>query len=260
MGECDDNGYVTQGVPERMRITKWYDRDSTDHWDKATVKRELAEGQAFLHHDGHANTNYLMKFTTAEVHDSDFTEVNGVENVNPLIYTHGCNCGGFDSPDCIGSRLVNSPVIAAGGVFNSRYGWFNEGTTDGPSVHLHREFMNAIYGLEIFPLGQVHMVSKLATAPWVTAEGQHEQNALRWNYYTNNVLGDPAMRIYSDVPQPVHVQYDLSGIAEHILRATVSRGEAVPAANAGIAVLDEAGDRIGSAVSGTGGIRGDPAQ
>lgn len=254
VGERNDNGYTTQGIPEQIQISKWYDKDSTDMWNRETVKRELADGRAFLHHNGHANTNYLMKFMTHEVHDSDFVTVNGVDNAHPVIYTHGCNCGGFDYTNCIGSRMVNSPVLAAGGVFNSRYGWFNEGTTEGPSVHLHREFMNALYGMEYFPFGRVHQISKIATAPWVTAEGQFEQNALRWTYYTNNVLGDPAMQIYSDKPHSVNVQYDLSAIEENILQASVSRETtSLPAVNAGISVMNAENELIGYAKSNTEG-------
>ncbi len=206
IGEHDDNGYTTQGLPEHLRIYKWYDMSDTNSvWDFATVKEELADGRAFVHHDGHANTSYMMKFYESQVHDSDFTSVNGIDHTTPIIYSHGCNCGGFDYSTCIASRLVSGPYISVGGVFNSRFGWFNEGTTEGPSIHLHREFENAIYELGFYPFGWALSVSKIATAPWVTAMGQHEQNALRWNYYTQNILGDPVMRIFTDTPNKVDV-------------------------------------------------------
>lgn len=237
IGKRSDNGYTTQGIPPHIRIAKWYDQDSTDIWSRETVVDELKKGQSFVHHDGHANTNYLMKFSTSDIDVYDFAIVNGVDHVNPLIYTHGCNCGGFDYANCIGSRLVNDPGIAVGGVFNSRFGWFNEGSTEGPSLHLHREFMNALYGLNIHALGQAHSVSKIATAPWVTAPDQHEQNALRWTYYTINILGDPVMRIYGDKPRKARMNYDLTSIDEAIISATVQVG-GTPLEDAGIAALD----------------------
>ena len=247
IGTRSDNGYTTRGVPLDMPLYKWYDpSDSVSVWDRFTVIDALSEGRAFVHHDGHANTNYLMKFMTSQVQDSDFVAVNGRDHVNPLIYTHGCNCGGFDRPDCIGSRLVNGPLIAAGGVFNSRYGWFNEGTTEGPSIHLHREFMSAVYGLGVHPFGQAHMVSRIATAPWVTAADQHEQNALRWTYYTNNILGDPVMRIYSDRPLPVSAAYDRSLLGQGILRVQVGGASGPPEA-ARLSVLDAQRQLIGYA-------------
>ncbi|MEA2078003.1 MAG: C25 family cysteine peptidase [Candidatus Marinimicrobia bacterium] len=244
IGEHDDNGYTTQGLPIGINIIKWYDHDSTDTWDQGTFKQELAEGRSFVHHDGHANYTRLMKFSTDQINDSDFTAVNGIDHVNPIIFSHGCNCGGFDYPGNIGSRLVNSPVLAVGVVFNSRYGWFNEGQTEGPAIHLHREFENAIYGLNFNEFGLALTVAKIATAPWVTAMGQHEQNALRWNFYTLNILGDPVMRIFSDTPYMAQVNWDISDLGESQLKASVSSASD-PVENAGIAVMDTSGVLIG---------------
>lgn len=44
------------------------------------------------------------------------------------------------------------------------------------------------------------MESKIASAAWVTAPGQWEPGALRWVFYDCNVLGDPAMAVYTDNP------------------------------------------------------------
>ncbi|RKY53314.1 MAG: hypothetical protein DRP93_06750, partial [Candidatus Neomarinimicrobiota bacterium] len=198
IGVHDDNGYTTQGLPGYIRTYKWYDSSDTNSvWSFTTVKQELAKGTSFVHHDGHANFSYMMKFYTNQINDSDFTTVNGIDHTTPLFFSHGCNCGGFDYSRCIASRLMSGPFIAVGGIFNSRYGWFNEGQTEGPSIHLHREFENAIYGLGFYQFGWALTVSKIATAPWVTAMGQWEQNALRWNFYTINILGDPAMHIFT---------------------------------------------------------------
>jgi hypothetical protein len=49
-----------------------------------------------------------------------------------------------------------------------------------------------------------HTISKIASAPWVTAPGQWEEGALRWCVYTCNVLGDPVMPVWTD--QPVTLQ------------------------------------------------------
>jgi len=68
------------------------------------------------------------------------------------VYTHGCICGSFDASDCIAEQMVKIDNFAAAFVGNSRYGWFNEGQTEGPSGHIHREFMNALY----HGIGTVH--------------------------------------------------------------------------------------------------------
>ncbi|MEA3391821.1 MAG: C25 family cysteine peptidase, partial [Candidatus Marinimicrobia bacterium] len=244
IGLRNDNGYTTQGLPANLQINKWYDEDSTDFWEQATVKSELAEGTSFVHHDGHANFTRLMKFSTDQINDSDFTTVNGIDHTTPLFFSHGCNCGGFDYSSCIAARLVSGPYISAGGIFNSRYGWFNEGQTEGPAIHLHREFENAIYGLGFYQFGWAHTVSKIATAPWVTAMGQWEQNALRWNFYTINILGDPAMRIFTDTPNEVQVNWNIADLNESQLKVSVSSASD-PVESAGIAVMDTSGVLIG---------------
>lgn len=243
IGLRNDNGYTTQGLISGLNIKKWYDQDSLDYWDETTVKQELAQGYSFLHHDGHANTSYMMKFSLSEVQDSDFVSVNGIDHTTPVFYSHGCNCGGFDYSTCIASKIVTSPYISVGGAFNSRYGWFNEGQTEGPSIHLHREFENAIYGLHYNQFGWALTLSRISTTPWVTALGQWEQNALRWNFYTINILGDPAMSIFSDTPKQAEISYDLSSLHEAQIAAYVSV-DGSPKAHAGLAVIDSTGQLI----------------
>ncbi len=78
------------------------------------------------------------------------------------------------------------------------YGWFNEGQTEGPSQHLNREYVNALYHDSIYRIGATHAASKTQTAEWVNAPGQHEEGALRWCFYDCNVLGDPAMPLWTE--------------------------------------------------------------
>ncbi len=253
IGSRNDNGYTTVGLSENLTINKWYDQDSLGLWSELTVKEELASGYSFLHHDGHANYSYMMKFDLSEVNDSDFVTVNGIDHTTPVFYSHGCSCGGFDRIDCIAKKIVTSPYISVGGIFNSRYGWFNEGQTEGPSIHIHREFEDAIYGHHYNQLGRALSLSRGATAPWVTAMGQHEQNALRWNFYTINVLGDPAMRIYSQKPVLPEVLYDISQLHLGHLSAIIKKDDIVMA-DAGLAIVDTSGQLVGFALSDARGI------
>ena len=253
IGSRNDNGYSTQGLTSNLNIKKWYDYDEyVDLWNQQTVISELDSGYSFLHHDGHANTSYMMKFFINEINDSDFVRVNGIEHTTPIFYSHGCNCGGFDYSNCIASKIVTSPYISVGGVFNSRYGWFNEGQTEGPSIHLHREFENAIYGLHYTQFARALSLARSATASWVTALGQHEQNALRWNFYPINVLGDPAMRIYSQKPVAPEVSYDLSLLHLGKVTASITKNSSAME-NAGLAITDTSGQLLGFAWSNSSG-------
>jgi hypothetical protein len=123
------------------------------------------------------------------------------------LYTQGCLDGAFDYPDCIAEKAVTIANFLVAGVFNSRYGWFNQGTTDGPSQHLQREFVSALYNdtveNQIKEIGTAHMMSKIMTAPFVGIAGEFEPGAQRWVHYDCNVLGDVALKIWTDNPPPV---------------------------------------------------------
>ncbi|MDP8200810.1 MAG: C25 family cysteine peptidase [Candidatus Tenebribacter burtonii] len=199
IGFHDDNGYETTGIPEDHDITTLYDRD-VGTWSSSQLITEINEGHSFIHHVGHANAEYTMRLNNPDITNSNFNLVNGVDHNYTFVYTHGCICGSYDHNDCIGERMINIENFLVAFVGNSRYGWFNEGQTEGPSAHIHREFADALYTDKYHRIGRAHMESKTATAPWVTAPGQWEEGALRWCFYDCNVLGGSALPIWTDEP------------------------------------------------------------
>jgi len=203
IGYHDDNGYETTGIPESNTFTKIYDKNAT--WSASTLVNEINQGKNFVHHVGHANENTVMKLYTSDITNSNFSGANGVDHQYTNVYTHGCICGSFDANDCIAEYMVKIDNFAAAFVGNSRYGWFNEGQTEGPSAHIHREFIDALYTDSLYRIGATHAESKYATSPWVNAPGQHEEGALRWCFYDCNVLGDPAMAIWTAEPWDITV-------------------------------------------------------
>lgn len=205
IGDHDDNGYSTVGIPESYTFDKLYDEVS--YWSKDDLMAHLNQGNPMLHHSGHANETYVMKFSNGDITNANFAQLDGSTHNYTLVYTHGCLCGAFDYSDCIAEKMVTINNFAAVFVGNSRYGWFNEGQTEGPSAHLHREFIDALYADEFTRVGRAHMESKIATMPWVTAPGQWEPGALRWCFYDCNVLGDPVMAVWTDNPFLPNVSY-----------------------------------------------------
>jgi hypothetical protein len=151
----------------------------------------------------------MMKLDISEINNQKFSQVNGVIHNYTLLYTQGCLDGSFDYLDCIAEKAVTITNFLVAGVFNSRYGWFNQGTTDGPSEHLQREFVSALYNDtvadQIKEIGSAHMMSKIMTAPYVGLPGEFEPGAQRWVHYDCNVLGDPALVIWTDNPPPAGI-------------------------------------------------------
>lgn len=204
-GERSDNGYTTIGIPTDYPFDHMY--DETNYWTGQDLMNHLNQGRPMLNHVGHANETYVMKLSNSDITNANFNGLNGINHNFTIVYTHGCLCGAFDYNDCIAEKMVTIDNFAAAFVGNSRYGWFNEGQTEGPSAHLHREYMDALYTDSLNRIGRAHMESKIATASWVTAPGQWEPGALRWCFYDCNVLGDPAFAVFTDNPISISTTY-----------------------------------------------------
>ena len=200
IGTHDDNGYTTVGYPTDYDFTKLYEEQG--NWSGSLLKQAINAGTSYVHHDGHANTSYVAGWYS--VSNSDFSGANGVDHNYTFFHTQGCDCGAFDE-NCILESMVKMQNFAVAVIGNSRYGWFNEGQTEGPGAHLEREMTSAQWGYRIGWLSGAHAVGKCATAPWVTAPGQWEEGALRWNFYDMNVLGDGVVNVWLDEPFTANV-------------------------------------------------------
>ncbi|MDP1620871.1 MAG: C25 family cysteine peptidase [Bacteroidales bacterium] len=141
-----DNGYFTHGIPSTTNDTvRLYDTQSWS-WSPSLLLATINQGNSFIHHLGHANTTYMMRLSMSSITNANFSQVNGITHNFQILYTQGCYDGAFDaSGGCIAAKSVSIDNFLVAGIFNSRYGWFNQGTTDGPSQHLQREFVSAIY-------------------------------------------------------------------------------------------------------------------
>jgi len=195
IGLHDDNGYTTLGYPESYDFTKLYEEEG--NWSGSLLKQAINAGTSYVHHDGHANSTYVAGWYG--VSNSDFPGANGVNHNYTFFHSQGCDCGAFDE-DCILEKMVKIENFAVAVIGNSRYGWFNEGQTEGPGAHLEREMTDAQWNDRLGCLSMAHAEGKCMTAPWVTAPGQFEEGALRWNFYDMNILGDGVVNVWLDEP------------------------------------------------------------
>ena len=195
IGTHDDNGYTTVGYPTDYNFTKLYEELGT--WSGSALKQAINEGTSYVHHDGHANTSYVAGWYG--ISNSDFSGANGVDHNYTFFHSQGCDCGAFDE-NCILEKMVTIENFAVAVIGNSRYGWFNEGQTEGPGAHLEREMTSAQWGDRFGWLSIAQAIGKCETAPWVTAPGQFEEGALRWNFYDMNILGDGVVNVWLDEP------------------------------------------------------------
>jgi hypothetical protein len=206
IGYKDDNGYQTTGIPEAQNIQKLYAKNG--NWGENDLQNLMNQGSSFIHHVGHSNSGYAMKFTTSDITNTNFAGINGSDHNFAIIYSHGCICGAFDNNDCIGEKMTSIDSLAAAVYMNSRYGWFNEGQTEGPAAHINRELVDAFYDKKENHLGMALTQARIATMPWVNAPGQWEEGALRWNFYDCNLLGDAALRFWTDEPIGIEANFE----------------------------------------------------
>lgn len=195
IGTHDDNGYTTTCYPTTYNFTKLYEEEGT--WSGSALKNAINAGTSYVHHDGHANSGYVAGWYS--ISNNDFSGANGTTHNYTFFHSQGCDCGAFDE-NCILEKMVTIQNFAVAVIGNSRYGWFNEGQTEGPGAHLEREMTDAQFNDRIGHLGCANSDGKCMTAPWVTAPGQWEEGALRWNFYDMNVLGDGAVSVWLDEP------------------------------------------------------------
>ena len=195
IGTHDDNGYTTVGYPTDYDFTKLYAEEG--NWSGTLLKHAINAGTSYVHHDGHANSGYVAGWSS--ISNSDFSGANGTTHNYTFFHSQGCDCGAFDE-SCILEKMVTIENFAVAVIGNSRYGWFNEGQTEGPGCHLEREMTDAQWADRLGWLSMAHADGKCMTAPWVTAPGQWEEGALRWNFYDMNVLGDGVVNVWLDEP------------------------------------------------------------
>ena len=224
IGAHDDNGYSTVGIPEDYEFTRLYEEQG--NWSGSLLRNAINQGTQYVHHDGHANTSYVAGWYNSDITDSNFSGANGVDHNYTFFHTSGCICGDF-SENCILEKMTKISNFAVATLGNSRYGWFNEGQTEGPAIHLHRETEDAYYHDRIPYTGLALTEAKCQTAPWVTAPGQWEEGALRWNFYDLNVMGDVAVSPWHDEPFTPEVLYQgqlLVGTANTTVTVTDNNG------------------------------------
>ncbi len=202
-----DNGYFTHGIPSSAnQILKLYDTLISPplniyQWSSSLLLSKINQGNSIIHHLGHASQTYMMRLDISIITNASFSQVNGIIHNFQLLYTQGCYDGAFDQ-GCIAAKAVKIDNFLVAGVFNSRYGWFNQGTTDGPSQHLEREFVSAMYNDTTSEkhIGTAHLISKIKSAPWIGLPGEFEPGAQRWCHFCCNVFGDPALEIWTEEP------------------------------------------------------------
>jgi len=204
IGVNTDYDYTTVGYPEDYSFKRYYASPRLN-WSGADFRHLIGTGGQYVHHVGHANSDYVAGWDGSAVNNDFFSGNDGVNHNYMIFHSHGCICGNFPS-GCILEKMVTVQtgfVVTTG---NSRYGWYVP-WGDGMAAHIHREFVDAYCNDHIATIGMALREAKIATAPWVTAWGE-ENGCMRWNIYCLNVLGDGALYPWFEEPFTPNVTFE----------------------------------------------------
>jgi hypothetical protein len=140
----------------------------------------IKNGNHVMALSSHGNYGYLCYL--------DSNDIQTVSNIPGLMYGNACLTNEFDVP--LAQAISELSILNANGgavayVGNSRYGW----TGDGP---LMRSYWGAL--LDHDRVGEMFNHCK-------------ETAASSWEKYSLNLLGDPAMRVWSDRPRQIDVSH-----------------------------------------------------
>jgi len=208
IGGSSMHGYTTVGVPTTWNTPTLYDRTYgyENGWGGPQIRALLSAGHNLVNHLGHSATTYNMRLSNNGVTANTITNNGSAQNYS-IYFTQGCYAGAFDNRDtnvgqyvgdCITEKFTSIATSAVGMISHSRYGWGMQGSTNGASQYLHRQYIDAIFGEQINELGYTLVDSKIDNIPYIS-----NSPVMYWVTYETNLIGDPAMMIWSDTPQTI---------------------------------------------------------
>jgi hypothetical protein len=229
-----DERYVP---PQFDPITKLY--EALGNESRSSVIAAMNEGQNVINHDGHANYT-VMGVGTGYLSNSDMDALhNGPRN--SILFSIGCWPAAFDY-DCIAEHFINN--TNGGGVAfigNSRYGWGSPGNPEyGYSDRFDQQFFAALFTKDVYHIGATLADMKAFYSP---RAGQ--ENVYRWCEYEINLLGEPEMAVWTNLPQYLSLEFsDTIPQGPSLFTVTVSKADGTPEPVPGALVCVMKGEEV----------------
>jgi len=184
-------------IPSRFDVTKVYDSDAGNHRDDAVAA--LDDGQNLFNHSDHANSTVLG---LGDFNHDLFLSLYGVSQLSnddrtTNVVSTGCWANDMTWNDGIAEAFVIYNPQQAGVSFtgNTRDGWFFSGSINTLTSLVDREWWKSLFNYDKYILG-------LALAD---GKNRNHPNTNIWKHcvWTFNLLGEPAMPLWTDTPQAI---------------------------------------------------------
>ncbi len=224
-GECSKNGFTTKGYDNTYNFTDFYEKET--NWSKSQLVSAINSGTHFVNHVGHSNNFMIMK-----IQDTDIPSLTNTAYY--LGYTIGCYCGAWDnrkisvnanfntghySQDCIAEDFIcgtdNGPIAF---ISMTRYGLGDNGIastdgSDGSSARLWRYLFDGIYDKKMHHLAMAQAYSKWVNKEQILVTDMNTKpyfGQMAYVAYESNMLGDPALSIWSETPEELTADHPTS--------------------------------------------------
>ncbi|MEO0083407.1 MAG: C25 family cysteine peptidase [candidate division WOR-3 bacterium] len=197
------HGHIVNDSIAAITPTSWIDRSLIDPASTIPMRDSLNNGFEFCHVAAHGNEVGFYTQTSVAIYT--VSSANSQTNGNKLFILNAiaCHSGAFDyTSDCLAEAIMNNPN--GGGVAtiqNSRYGWGSPPDL-GPSEWMDVKFYDFLFNKDSFRIGVAHARSKSIYTANALSSG-----VWRWCIYELNLFGDPAMPMWTDIPQTIIAQY-----------------------------------------------------
>ncbi len=206
----DSNGYYTEGFSDNINVNTLYEMDND--WTSNDLYNALNSGVNMVHHLGHGNPMHCFNIEESDLTTTNLTN-NGIISGYYTAYSQACYSGSFDnrdfSPgsynttDCFCEKITTMLTGASSFIGNSRYGWGQQGSTNGASQYFHRQYADAIFGEDIYKIGDANNDSKDDNVAYINSDV-----VIRWCCYELNLFGDPTMDVRTAIPEDMEVSVD----------------------------------------------------
>jgi PKD repeat protein len=192
-------------VPDSFTVTTVYDSQPyspTTHRQKFI--NAINAGQNLVNHADHSNTDVMgMGYVN---HDDllSVSDVDAFTNTGKLcnIISLGCDPNDMSQEDCISEHFViyNSNEAGVSFTGDTGYGWYSYGDPGAYTGRLDKGCWQAIFSNNKYTLGEMISQSK-------NNYGSVSQDIDKYCFYSFELLGDPAMNLWTANPSTFSVTH-----------------------------------------------------
>ena len=249
LGQCNNYGFTTYGIPDdgSWAIDSLSDKmnNGSQSWGNSGLKTKIDNFYpTIISHTGLANHQYGCQTEMAYINDSWITN-DGVNHNFFLILLASGFSGEFNKvDDCWGEQMV---TISHGAVAGHLYNNSTFGDDDGnnsPEIRLTRYFFDALFNQtkKIHFIEAMHTASREANIDIILANDTSATDPtgyfgiIRYCAYNTNVFGDPALSVWTDIPDSLVPGYstplsdssfEISGLPPYTWVALLTTGDSI---------------------------------